>query len=73
MKYTLTAQEIADLCGLTPSSVNYLFRHGNIDVPHIRFGDQLRVMTFPFLDYLKENGRNEQRLRIRQYCEGQGA
>jgi hypothetical protein len=68
MKYVLTASEIAKFTGISKSAILVLFGNGE-DIPHIWAGSQLRVMSFPFLQYLEGRVDDEKMFRLRQYLQ----
>lgn len=66
MKYVLTAEEAAKFANLTPAVIRTTFRNG-AEVPHIWAGNQLRIMSFPFLRFMEEHADVKTSARLRQY------
>lgn len=54
MEFVLTAAEAAEYLGVDAQSVRVWYRQGILRTPHIWNGSRLRIMKYPFLEYLKE-------------------
>ena len=72
MKYVITAAEAACFTGLSPQTICAVLRSNGNDLPHIwetenRTAADLRIMSFPFIRYLKGHISNEKIERLRNY------
>ena len=68
MKYVLTSEEIAAFLPLSPYTIEQVFK-GEDKLRHFWAGRELRVISFPFLEYLKGRVSDETCEQLRQYIQ----
>jgi hypothetical protein len=68
MKYVLTPEEVSEFTGQTPAVILATFRYSP-EVAHFWAGSDLRILSFPFLDFMEKYSDVKTITRLRQYIE----